>query len=75
MRLGEIVGLRLSDLGFFGEEVVRVRYSYDGPLKEDKSSAGKTKWAPASGDYADAFAPWLTQRDADSAQPEDYVFP
>ena len=33
LRTGEIAGLRMSDLGFLGEGVIRARYSYNGPLK------------------------------------------
>jgi hypothetical protein len=50
LRTGEIAGLRMSDLGFLGEGVIRARYSYDGPLKEDKDGTGKVKWVPAAED-------------------------
>jgi integrase len=47
LRTGEICGLRVADLGYLKERVIRVRYSYRGPLKEEKASVGKVKWAPA----------------------------
>jgi integrase len=48
LRTGEIAGLRMSDLDFLDEGVIRVRFSYDGPLKEDKENEGKVKWVPAA---------------------------
>ncbi|MCG8425064.1 MAG: tyrosine-type recombinase/integrase [Proteobacteria bacterium] len=75
LRTGEIAGLRMSDFEFLDEGVIRVRYSYDGPLKEDKRNKGKVKWAPAADDCAEFLAPWLTHRKAAAAKPEDFVFP
>ncbi len=75
LRSGEIVGLRMSDLDFLSEGLIRVRFSGDGPLKEDKNEKGKTKWAPAADDAAAYLAPWLDKRRAAGAGPEDYVFP
>lgn len=75
LRTGEIVGLRLSDLGFLDDGVIRVRYSYLGPLKEDKDDTGKLKWVPAAQDCAALMKPWIDQRRAEGAGPEDLVFP
>lgn len=75
LRLGEIVGLRLSDLDGLTDGAVRVRFSYDGPLKEDKHGTGKVKWVPAAEDAAALLGPWLAKRRAAGAGPEDYVFP
>lgn len=75
MRPGETRGLRLSDLAFLVDGVIRARYSDDGPLKEDKRSEGKAKWVPASEDAATLLGSWLAQREAAGAGPEDYVFP
>lgn len=33
-RTGEAAGLRMSDMSFLEEGIIRVRFSYDGPLKE-----------------------------------------
>lgn len=75
LRSGEALGLRLSDFGFLPDGVIRVRYSYDGPLKEDKRREGKVKRVPAPDDCAAVMAPWLAERKAKGAQPEDLVFP
>jgi len=74
LRTGEAAGLRLSDLGFLGEGSIRVRFSYDGPLKEDKHNEGKVKWVPAPDDATDALGGWLARRRAEGAGPEDLVF-
>jgi integrase len=74
LRTGEIAGLRLSDLDFLDEGVIRVRFSYDGPLKEDKRGEGKVKWAPAADDCKAFLGPWLARRVAEGAGPEDHVF-
>lgn len=77
LRTGEIAGLRMSDLEFLDEGVIRVRHSYDGPLKEDKGGqggTGKMKWVPAADDAAVALAPIMAWRRAQGAGPEDYVF-
>lgn len=71
LRTGEICGLRISDLGFLAEGLVRVRYSYGGPLKEDRGT-GKLKFVPASTDAAEL--PYLKQRLAE-ATGEELVFP
>jgi integrase len=75
LRTGEAAGLRMSDLGFLTEGVVRARFSYDGPLKEDKKGTGKVKWTPAPDDVDAVLGPWLTARQAAGAGPEDLVFP
>lgn len=75
LRVGEICGLRLSDLAFLAQGVIRVRYTYDGgPLKEDKRCEGKVKWAPAPEDAQAVLGPLLAERQAQGAQPEDFVF-
>lgn len=75
LRLGEIVGLRMSDLDYLAEGTLRVRFSHDGPLKEDKARVGKMKWVPAAGDALAVLGPWLTRRRIEGAGPEDLVFP
>ncbi len=75
LRTGEICGLRMSDLGFLEEGAIRVRFSYAGPLKEDKHGTGKVKWAPAPDNAATLLKDWLTKRRAEGAGPEDLVFP
>jgi len=75
LRTGEAAGLRMSDLAFVDEGVIRVRFSYDGPLKEDKKGEGKVKWVPAPEDCNEFLGPWLAQRRAQGAGPEDRVFP
>jgi len=74
-RTGEIVGLRMADLGYLDEGVIRVRFSYDGPLKEDKKGTGKVKWIPAADDAQTVLGPWLDARRVAGAGPEDLVFP
>jgi integrase len=75
LRTGEVAGLRMADLAYLAEGTIRVRYSYDGPLKEDKHSAGKTKWVPSPDDAEAILAAHVKQRAADKAKPEDFVFP
>lgn len=75
LRTGEIAGLRMADLGFLDDGAIRVRFSYEGPLKEDKSGLGKIKWAPATDDAKATLAGWLAARRASGAGPEDLVFP
>jgi integrase len=77
LRVGEICGLRMSDLAELEQGRIRVRFSYDSCLKEDKgaSGTGKTKWAPAPDDASLAFKSWLEQRKAEGAGPEALVFP
>lgn len=73
-RLMEIAGLRLSDLDELAAGTIRVRYSGLGPLKEDRRGVGKVKFVPAAPDAAELLAPWLEQRRAAGAGPEDLVF-
>jgi integrase len=73
-RTGEIVGLRMADMGYLDEGVIRVRFSYGGPLKEDKKGTGKVKWVPAADDAEAVLRPWLDARQAEGACPEDLVF-
>lgn len=75
LRTGEICGLRISDFDFLDEGVIRARYSYDAPLKEDKEDVGKVKWVPAAADCQSLMGPWLEARRNDGAGPEDLVFP
>jgi integrase len=75
LRTGEAAGLRMSDMVFVDEGLIRVRFSYDGPLKEDKKGEGKVKWVPAPEDCAEFLGPWIEQRKAQGAGPEAHVFP
>src|SRR6185312_5722575 len=74
MRLGEICGLRLSDVEDLAAGAFRVRYSYSGPLKEDKAAAGKVKWTPAAADAVDVLGPWIARRRAEGADGEAFLF-
>jgi integrase len=74
MRLGEICGLRLSDVEDLAAGAFRVRYSYNGPLKEDKAGSGKVKWTPAPADAVDVLGPWIARRRAEGAEPEAFLF-
>jgi len=75
LRTGEIAGLRMADLGYLAEGAIRVRYSYDGPLKEDKRKEGKVKWVPAAEDAESVLGPWLDRRKREGARGEALVFP
>jgi integrase len=75
LRTGEIVALRMADMGYLVDGIIRVRFSYDGPLKEDKKGTGKMKWVPAADDAEAVLGPWLAMREAAGAGPEDLVFP
>lgn len=75
LRTGEAAGVRMSDLMDMDRGTIRVRFSYLGPLKEDKSGAGKTKYVPAPIDCTDVLGPWWARRDSEGAAPEDLVFP
>jgi integrase len=74
LRLGEICGLRLSDVADLGAGAIRVRYSYNGPLKEDRIG-GRTKWAPAPEDAAAILGPWIDRRSVETTDPEALLFP
>lgn len=76
LRPGELWGLRVSDVGFLDEGTIRVRFSYDGPLKEDKDATGdKVKFVPAPDDATAVLGPILVRRRAEGAGPEDVLFP
>ncbi len=75
LRTGEICGLRMADLAFLDQGAIRVRFSYDGPLKEDKRGDGKIKWVPAAEDASAVLKSWLTKRRSAGAKSEDFVFP
>src|SRR5205085_6217241 len=76
LRTGEVAGLRISDMGFLDEGLIRVRYQYDGrALKEDKRNAGKVKFVPAPEDAEEILGPWLQKRESAHAGEEDLVFP
>jgi integrase len=75
LRTGEAAGLRMSDLDFLDEGVIRVRFSWNGPLKEDKDGSGKIKWAPAPIDAAQVLKAHLGRRRLAGAKSEDLVFP
>ena len=75
LRTGEAAGLRMSDLDFLQEGVIRVRFSWDGPLKEDKDGSGKLKWVPAAFDAIKVLKVHLAQRKLSGAGSEDLVFP
>jgi integrase len=74
MRLGEICGLRLSDVEDLAAGAFRVRFSYNGPLKEDKAATGKVKWTPAPADAPAVLGPWIERRRAEGAEGEAYLF-
>jgi integrase len=80
MRPGEVRGLRMSDLGHVdrdGRPVIRVRYSDDGPLKEDKrtkTGPSKPKWSVQTDDFDTVVGPLVAQRRAEGGEGEDYVF-
>jgi integrase len=74
LRLGEACGLRLGDLEFLGDGVIRVAHSYGGPLKEDKRSEGKVKWVPAPIDAEEVLKLHLKRRKLQRATADDLVF-
>jgi integrase len=74
LRTGEIAALRMADLGYLTDGIIRVRFSYDGPLKEDKKGTGKMKWVPAAEDAEAVLGDWLAGRRGQGAGPEDLVF-
>jgi integrase len=75
LRTGEAAGLRMSDLEFLHEGVIRVRFSWDGPLKEDKDGSGKIKWAPAPVDASNVLKLHLARRRLNGAKDDDLTFP
>jgi hypothetical protein len=56
LREGEAAGLRMSDLEFLHEGLIRVRFSVDGELKESKNGSKPVKWAPSPADAEDVLA-------------------
>lgn len=78
LRPGEVSGLRVSDLAELEDGRLRVRFSEDGPLKEDKGDGPtpKVKWAPAPEDVQLFLASWLARWDAEQlkARAEAFVF-
>ncbi len=64
----------MSDLTWLDEGVIRVRFSGDGPLKEDRRGQGKMKWAPATIDAKRVLRPWLERRRSENAEAEALVF-
>jgi integrase len=75
LRPGEVCGLRMGDLDFLKEGVIRVAHSYGGPLKEDKRGEGKVKWVPAPADAEKVLKIHLKRRRVQGAKGEDLVFP
>ena len=75
LRTGELAGLRMADMDYLKDGAIRIRYSYGGPLKEDKGQTGKMKWVPAPSDSDDFLGLWLKRRKLQGAKPEDLVFP
>ena len=74
MRLGEVVGLRMGDLDFLADGVIRVAHSYGGPLKEDRTGEGKVKWIPAPSDAEEMLKLHLARRRLNGAKADDLVF-
>jgi integrase len=74
-RMGEAFGLHIEDLDELAAGCIRIARSFGGPLKEDKKGVGLTKFVPAAADALEVLGPWLDQRRADGAGPEDLVFP
>jgi integrase len=74
LRLGEVCGLRLGDLEFLGDGVLRVAHSYGGPLKEDRRGEGKVKWVPSPIDAEEVLKLHLKRRKLNGAKAEDLVF-
>jgi integrase len=75
LREGEAAGLRISDMDFLNEGLVRVRYSFDGELKESKDGSKPVKWAPAPIDAADVLGLYVKRRKLQGARDDDVVFP
>ena|SRR5437762_9373229 len=75
MRVGEAAGLRMADLDWLGEGTIRVRFSFNGELKESKKGSKPVKWVPAPIDATNILALHLKRRKLHGAGPEDLVFP
>ncbi len=67
-------GSRSPTSPILAKGTIRVRYSYDGPLKEDKQGVGKVKWVPAPDDAETVFEKHMAARKAAKAEPEDFLF-
>jgi integrase len=74
MRLGEVCGLRMGDMQFLKEGIIRVGHSYGGPLKEDKRGEGKVKMVPAPIDAEEVLNLHLKRRRLQGAKSDDLVF-
>ncbi len=76
LRLGEIAGLRMSDLDHLTEGFITASHSYDGPLKEDRGTDAvhRTKTVPAPVGAEKVLGPHLKERRAEGAGSEDPVF-
>ncbi|MBI5525197.1 MAG: tyrosine-type recombinase/integrase [Deltaproteobacteria bacterium] len=74
LRMGEAAGLRMADVEDLSESI-RVRFSYEGPLKEDKGGGGKVKFVPAPFDAEAVLGAWLKTRREAEAKGDDLVFP
>jgi integrase len=75
MRLGEVCGLRINDLDFLHEGIIRVAHSYGGCLKEDKRSEGKVKFVPAPHDAEAKLKAQIARRKLQGAVGDDLLFP
>jgi integrase len=75
MRVGESAGLRMSDLEWLREGTIRVRYSFNGELKESKNGSKPDKWVPAPIDAVDVLKLHIHRRRLQGAGAEDLVFP
>lgn len=76
MRLGEICGLRMSDLDHLAKGFVTVSRSYAGPLKEDDQEGNirREKKVPAPADAEEALKLHLARRRLNGAKADDLVF-
>ena len=74
MREGEVAGLRMADLDFLSDGVIRVGRSFIGPLKEDRNDVGKTKMVPAPDDWRAVLGLHLKRRRLQGAKADDLVF-
>ena len=74
LRLGEVCGLRLSDLDTIPKGFLTVSHSYANPLKEDRRGVGKVKKAPAPVDVAEALKMHVARRRLQGGGPDDLLF-
>jgi integrase len=74
LREGEAAGLRMSDLDYLADELIRVRFSFNGELKESKHGSKPVKWAPAPVDAADVLGLHVKRRKLQGAKDDDLVF-